>query len=75
VTTLTHDDCINHDGTCEGDVEYHSLGMGNAFPRCELHWEKRLESYENSELERYANSDVPPSWFDPDAIGERWEDD
>ena len=33
-----------------------------------------LDRYENS-IERYADSDVPPDWFDPAAAGERWDDD
>lgn len=62
------------EGTCSGPVEYHSLGSGNAFPRCEKHWSERLDRYENS-IEQYADSDVAPSWFDPADAGERWDDD
>jgi len=35
---------------------------------------RRLERYENS-IERYADSDVAPSWFDPSYAGERWNED
>jgi hypothetical protein len=34
----------------------------------------RLERYEDS-MEKYARSDVAPSWFDPADAGERWDDD
>jgi hypothetical protein len=64
------------EGTCRGPVEYHSIDPGrqNAFPRCAHHWEERLERRESS-MERYADSDVAPPWFDPAYAGERWEED
>ena len=72
------DECIDrrYDWGCKGPVEYHSIDPGRtpAFPRCALHWALRLEQREHS-IERYENSDVAPSWFDPSAAGERWEDD
>lgn len=70
------DRCLDDHGenTCRGPVEYHSLDGGRAWPRCTFHFERRLERRENS-LERYANSDVAPSWFDPTLAGERWDDD
>lgn len=78
MTVLLHEDCINNDPVdprCRGIVGYHAVSGGNAFPRCEVHWTERLASYENSDLERYANSDVAPSWFDPSYAGERWSED
>lgn len=65
-----------HKNDCQGPVEYHSTdpGVRPAFPRCAKHWDERLDRMENS-IERYANSDVPPSWFDPTYAGERWEED
>lgn len=76
VEELTAEDCLQYDpDTCKGEVEYFSPdGRGNAFPRCQYHIEKRMESYENS-MEKYAHSDVPPDWFDPMDAGERWDDD
>lgn len=68
--------CLDDHGenTCRGPVEYHTLDGLRSWPRCTAHFERRLNRYENS-LERYANSDVAPSWFDPAAAGERWDDD
>jgi hypothetical protein len=65
-----------HRGDCQGEVEYHSFspGVQRAFPRCDKHWQERLDRRENS-MERYADSSVAPSWFDPSYAGERWEED
>lgn len=68
-------ECIDDhgEGTCAGPVAYHSVdpGRASAPPRCDRHWERRLERRENS-IERYENSDVPPPWFDPTIAGEEW---
>lgn len=66
-------ECMNANEDCEGVVEWHSIdpGRARAFPRCEAHWRSRLAARENS-MERYADSDVPPSWFDPSYAGEVW---
>lgn len=76
---LHADDCIDAPygvggGDCRGDVEYRAVPGGSAVARCEGHFERRMENYENS-IERYANSDVAPDWFDPSYAGERWDDD
>ena len=65
--------CLDDRGenTCEGEVEYFSLDGLRAWPRCPFHFEQLLERRENS-MERYANSDVAPSWFREDDIGETW---
>lgn len=78
-TDLATDDCIQHgdpESPCRGAVHWHSIdpGRSSAHPRCEKHWAERLERRENS-IERYADSDIPPSWFDPSYAGERWHDD
>lgn len=72
---LTKVDCIEWtDGpACYGSVEYHSIDPGRhrAYPRCEAHWEQRLERRENS-IEKYEECDVPPGWFEPTYCGEEW---
>ena len=52
------------DGECSGPIEFHSIDPGRtkAFPRCQRHWNRRLDARENS-IEKYENSDVPPPWF------------
>lgn len=69
------EECIEYDpDACGGDVELFAPGNGNAFPRCRVHRERRAKSYETS-MERYADSDVIPDWFDPANIGEAWSED
>ncbi len=64
------------DGSCQGKVEYHTLDGTASWPRCDAHWAKRLESYNDPQsLERYAQSDVVPDWFDPADAGEVWFED
>lgn len=68
-------ECLNSgdpNNPCKGPVEYHSTGMGKAFPRCEKHWTKRLETEERIN-QRYPVH--APSDFDPTYCGERWDDD
>ena len=77
--SMDHADCVDFGrSSCVGDVEFHSLSFtlteSSAFPRCEKHWGERLDRAENS-MERYADSDVAPAWFDPTYAGERWSDD
>lgn len=67
-------ECMNFDEECEGPVEMHSLDGLKWWPRCELHFGVRVDQYENS-IERYANSDIPPSWFDPSYAGESWDNE
>ena len=71
------DECLDYNPeTCDGPVDLHwSGGMnGRSWPRCRHHADLRDYHYEHS-MERYADSDCVPDWFDPDAIGERWEAD
>lgn len=64
------------DNDCEGPVEYWQTGGSSmrAWPRCQRHGLRRLEQRERS-LERYADSDLEPSWFDSADAGETWFDD
>ena len=65
----------NPDDPCSGDVAYRSTGRGRSFPRCDKHWEKRLEREEET-VRRYNPYGVsPPAGFDPEYAGERWDDD
>lgn len=68
------DQCLDRDADCGGPVNYHAVPGGNAFLRCEKHWQERLDRWENS-IEREALSPLAPSWFDPSYAGERWEED
>lgn len=66
-------ECLNYGDDCSGPVEYHTTGRSmRAWPRCAHHADQRHESYENS-IERYADSDVAPGWFDPSYAGESWD--
>lgn len=72
---LNADECLDyHQGGCCGPVDYRWTGGNSHWPRCEHHWELRMERRENS-MEIYADSDVVPDWFDPANAGERWDDD
>lgn len=67
--------CLQSGPDCRGKVEYHLRPSDwKSFPRCERHQRARERSRETS-LERYADSDVAPDWFDPADAGERWSDD
>lgn len=62
------------DDACEGAVElrYPMSPTGRWFPRCEKHYEKRLEIQEGIN-QRYPTHQ--PADFDPLYAGERWDDD
>lgn len=75
--TLKTEDCLDHygpDSGCGGDVEYRDAlsSTGVPFPRCEKHWEARLE--QQAGINRRYGSPGPPSDFDPAYAGERWEE-
>lgn len=73
---LTHADCIDGPDDCRGNMEYrHALsGTGRSFPRCDHHWELRLDEQERIDRD-YPDSDTPPAWFDPSYAGESWDDE
>jgi hypothetical protein len=68
-------ECLDGPENCKGPIEYRwtpDRDDFKSFPRCEYHFNKRLEQAEkNMEL----LSDVPPDWFDPTYAGERWDED
>ena len=70
-------ECLeDHTGDCEGDVELRPslTGTGTPIARCDGHWAKRLDT-EDDHRRVYPDSSQPPDWFDPEAAGERWDDD
>ena len=66
--------CMNGPEGCKGAVEYRMplSGTGTAFPRCDKHWEDRLEVQRGID-ERYPVH--APSDFDPAYAGESWDED
>ena len=69
-------ECLEAGPDCSGPVEYRMplSGTGRAFPRCDAHWEKRLDTQEQIN-QRYPDSPIPPPGFDPSYAGERWDED
>ena len=63
-------------GHCEGQVEYRLplTATGRSFPRCERHWNERLDAQEAHDR-NYPDSPLAPAWFDPMAAGERWDEE
>ena len=60
-------------GGCSGPIEYrHPLSStGRSFPRCEAHWEQRLD--EQARIDRRYPQTAPAD-FDPLAAGEVWDE-
>lgn len=58
--------------TCEGAVEYRTplSTSGRPFPRCEHHWELRLDLEDGLRL-RYPSR--PPADWSPEDAGESWD--
>ena len=73
MSVQTELECLDGPGDCRGLVEFRMplSPSGRAFPRCDHHWSLRLDKEEKTFSWR---SDVPPSWLDEAACGERWED-
>ena len=64
--------CIDG-GEHEGKVAYREplSGTGQSFPRCEAHWEIRLDR--QAEIgRRYPDQETAPADFDPTYAGETW---
>jgi hypothetical protein len=76
--TMTHTDepitCLEHGDDCKGTVEYRYplSGTGRSFPRCDHHWDKRLDEQERINRTYPATA---PSDFDPAYAGEHWDED
>jgi hypothetical protein len=69
-------ECLSEGPTaCSGAIEYHRLpNAERAFPRCEKHWQQRVQEDEKHR-QNYPDSPMAPGWFDPMNAGERWDDD
>jgi hypothetical protein len=67
-------ECLDGPSGCRGTVEYRMplTSTGKSFPRCDHHWEERLETQEAIN-NRYPV--MPPRDFDPMYAGERWDED
>lgn len=72
--TLVLSDCLNFGADCAGEVEYRMplSGTGRSFPRCDHHWDERLD-LESGLRERYPEQ--PPSDYDFYDAGEYWSED
>ena len=59
---------------CSGPIEYRMAlsGTGRLFPRCDRHWEERLEIQDGINR-RYPTN--PPSDWSPLDAGEHWSED
>lgn len=62
------------DPDCDGEVHYRmALSVtGRSFPRCEKHWQIRLD-FEQETNRKYPT--LQPRDFDPSYAGERWDED
>lgn len=66
--------CLDASADCSGPVEHRMplSGTGRAFPRCDHHWERRLDEQERIERTYPVNA---PADFDPLDAGERWDEE
>lgn len=70
----TFEDCLGS-GEHGGEVFYGPSSTGaTSYVMCEAHRAERMERT-MAIRQRYPDSDVAPSWFDPTYAGERWNDD
>ena len=75
--TLTYADCLDHNPQCSGEVEYRMplSSTGRSFPRCEYHWDKRLDEQQRIERTYHVHSATPPPGYDYLDAGEYWDTD
>jgi len=66
--------CLNASEKCEGPVEYRMplSATGEPFPRCDFHWDERLD-LEEQLRSRYPSQ--PPADWSPLDAGEAWDED
>lgn len=68
-------ECLDcYSGDCSGTIEYRYAlsGTGISYPRCDKHWEHRLDVQDGIN-QRYP--DQQPDDFDPMYAGEQWDED
>lgn len=60
---------------CSGPVELREslTGTGTRIPRCDRHWDRRLDREEELRA-AYPDSPNAPTWFDSSYAGETWDD-
>ena len=67
--------CVNwgDETGCVGPIEYRMpiSGTGRSFPRCDKHWQTRLD-HEEGLRRRYPEQ--PPADWSPDDAGEAWDE-
>lgn len=65
--------CLDGPDGCDGDVTYRMplTATGQAFPRCDYHWNLRLDLQEETNRKYPANQ---PADFDPGFAGENWDE-
>ena len=75
------DKCLDSThGGCAGEVYPRPAlsGSGLTYVRCDKHFDdyaQRVGPKIAETRRRYPDTDVPPSWFDETAAGERWNED
>lgn len=69
-------ECLDGPVMCKGEVRYRMAlsGTGRSFPRCDKHWDDRLDVQDGINS-RYPDSPFAPSGFDPSYAGESWDED
>lgn len=68
--------CLEDDAECGGVVEQRAAlsATGMSFPRCDVHWARRLDVQEQTNRD-YPDSPHAPAWFDSAFAGEVWDDE
>jgi hypothetical protein len=67
-------ECLDENINCDGVIEYRTplSSTGRSFPRCDFHWNARLEVQEV--LNRRYPTHAPRDFSEADA-GEHWDED
>jgi hypothetical protein len=67
-------ECLDGPDGCKGEIDYRMAlsATGKSFPRCDKHWDERLDAQEGIN-QRYPA--MAPADFDESYAGERWDED